>query len=108
MIDRTCISKTFGDCTEMYNVSFDKHCTVEEFVREMLKEYKNEWGYLIVSAKPDSNYFSTSSDCDTCEYHHGEITKDFSSPETSNAHIVKIQGHGGWYRMDYRILISED
>lgn len=108
MIDRTCISETFGDCTALYNVYFDKHCTVEEFIHEVFKKYKDEWGYFIVSAIPDSNFFYSSSDCDICEYHHGEITKDFSSPGTLNAHIVRIQGHGGWTCMDYKILISED
>ena len=81
MIDRTCISETFGDCTALYNVYFDKHCTVEEFIHEVLKKYKDEWGYFIVSAIPDSNFFYSS---------------------------VRIQGHGGWTCMDYKILISED
>lgn len=75
MIDRTCISETFGDCTALYNVYFDKHCTVEEFIHEVLKKYKDEWGYFIVSAIPDSNFFYSSSDCDICEYHHGEISE---------------------------------
>lgn len=63
MIDRTCISETFGDCTALYNVYFDKHCTVEEFIHEVLKKYKDEWGYFIVSAIPDSNFFYSSTDC---------------------------------------------
>ena len=39
MIDRTCISETFGDCTALYNVYFDKHCTVEEFIHGVILLY---------------------------------------------------------------------
>lgn len=44
MIDRTCISETFGDCTALYNVYFDKHCTVEEFIHEVLKKIQRRMG----------------------------------------------------------------
>lgn len=47
MIDRTCISETFGDCTALYNVYFDKHCTVEEFIHEVLKNTKTNGVILL-------------------------------------------------------------
>ena len=91
----------------LYNVYFDKHCTVEEFIHEVLKNTKTN-GVILLYLRYQIQISFSSSDCDICEYHHGEITKDFSSPGTLNAHIVRIQGHGGWTCMDYKILISED
>ena len=84
---------TRGDCTALYEVSDYKAKTVGEFIKEVLKEKADEWGYISVDG------------LQICEYKHGAL---LAKPKEMylNREITKISAEGGWTRMDYSICTT--
>lgn len=81
-----------GDCTTAYNV-YDYPTTVGEFIDEILKNYKKEWGEINV------NGFGR------CEYKHGKLLSELPA-EVLQKRITKVRAAGGWSNMDYRIDVN--
>ena len=61
------ISRTFGDCTAVYDVLLDREYTVRELINEILT--RNEWGEIGVLQGAKRNLF----DDPHCEYRYSEL-----------------------------------
>ena len=84
----TQISGTFGDETALYAVEY-KATTVGEFVEEVLRECPDDWGEIRL-------------DTCRCGYRRGKLETQLP-PEALPLHILRVEGYGGWSRMDYTI-----
>ena len=94
-------SSVGGDCTCSYNVSLDKEYTVNEFIETVLKEKKNEWGYINIFF---SDYYDRYK---ICEYKYGEIIS-IANEEYLNKKVIGVTASGGYSRMDYELLINRN
>lgn len=72
------VSEVFSDCTRHFDVELDKTYTVAEFVKTVLTENPNEWGYIGFKTREGgfvSDYYPFGSL--RCEYRNGVVTTDF-------------------------------
>ena len=78
----------------LYRVSTNKECTLGELVNAVLAG-RGEWGYLYVKGIV------------VVEYRYGDIVgvQTFSK-ELLARKVVRINGSGGWSRMDYTIELE--
>lgn len=88
----------YGDCLCSYDVQLDHEYTVEEFVKEVLKEKPQEWGEVTVAT--DFKYIYQSRE-DGCVYRYGKIEEHFKKADTAKRTIVEMKAHGGWSTMNY-------
>lgn len=82
----------FGDCTSYYDVTFPKNITVKEFIKLAIKENPKEWGNFCV-------YINWP----TAKYRDGKFFTSVEYDEYKDMRVLRVQGHGGWSRMDYII-----
>lgn len=83
------ITKTFSDDTALYRITDYKATTVGEFVDEVLKERPRDWGYIDT---PNAR----------CEYRDRKLLTTLPE-EVLTRKIKRVEGYGGWSRMDYKI-----
>lgn len=83
--------QTGSDCTARYSVTIKDGTTIEEFMKEVLS--RNEWGYVNIDRHP------------RIEYKRGSIVEG-EWEDVKDAEVVMADAHGGWSRMDYRLLIE--
>lgn len=89
-----------SDCTAPYDVILDKTYTVEEFVKTVLENKPNEWGFIGVYKK--GVIFGVP----YVEYTHGVLVNTF--PENYLSKTIKtVKASGGWSRMDYWLWLEE-
>ena len=84
---------TGSDETAPYDIVDYEAKTVDEFVPEMLNQCKHSWGEINIMG------------FGRVEYADGALLKKFPD-EWKSLKITKVQGAGGWGRMDYRIFVS--
>lgn len=75
-----------------YSVELSRECTLGEFIACVL-ELKREWGCIKTNKG------------DYIKYCRGEIVGKSLKEESLLRKILKIQGRGGWSRIDYNITI---
>lgn len=93
-----------GDCTCSYDIILDKDYTIREFIKTVLTEKSNEWGYIGINT--DEGDFSAKIFGDPrCEYKCGRLLCSLPE-EYLDKKINKVNGDGGWSRMDYLIWID--
>ena len=99
LVTRRKIASEESDCTASYTVTVNPGTTVKDFIRTILKEYPNEWGYIgIDSGRPECRYVFGDP---KCEYSHGKIISDIGTDGT----IKSVSATGGWSRMDYLLTL---
>ena len=97
---RFCLVKSLGDCTSVYNISFNynEKYTVGEFIGAILKDRgKKEWGCFIVESTNNA-----------INYKDGLLANTDNpifDEEILATPVKTVQANGGWSRMDYRIFI---
>lgn len=90
-----------GDCCSNYNVKLKKPCAVREFIDEVLKNHKGEWGDIRIKGK-DIEY----RDELVCEYDHGEI-KTLNEKYLDRI-VFGGTANGGWTAMGYYLRVTEE
>ena len=93
-------SQVRGDECASYSVTDYKAKTVCEFIDEVLQNTR-EWGYINIALNGVSwlNY-------PACEYRYGNLVTILPT-EYMDKEITKVDGDGGWSRMDYYVYIKE-
>lgn len=99
MIRLKAATDMFQDCTQGFTVILDKNYTVKEFIDQIVKQRRNEWGYFRLKMKKDP--FGKR----ICEYRNGEYG-DILLPDILNRDIEIVSAHGGWSAMDYIISLT--
>lgn len=89
-----------SDCTAPYDVILNKPYTVNEFVEEILKTRRGEWGEFKIKHKSLNPF-----DCLYVQYKYGTIAGNF--PENISVLPVKeVMAAGGWGAMNYNIIVE--
>ena len=97
---RFCLVKSLGDCTSVYNISFNynEKYTVGEFIGAILKDRgKKEWGYFRID---QIQHFIS--------YKDGLLLNTDNpmfDEEVLSIPVKSVQCNGGWSRMGYCIFI---
>lgn len=94
----------YGDCCFTYDVELNREYTVGEFIRTVLREKPNEWGYIGI--KKEFDRYAVFGD-PNCEYSHGQVKRTNFSYEDLQQKIDFVKASGGWSRMDYKIRVWE-
>ena len=92
---------TSGDCTTPYDVFDYKANTIEEFIKEVINEFPDEWGYIGIKNGDGFGVFGNP----CCEYRYGKLLSGMKY-EYLNREIESITSRGGWSRMDYLIKVK--
>lgn len=100
MFELTQCGKERGDCTAPYSVNLKKEYTVSEFVKDVVSNRGDEWGYFIID--DGETIFGSP----RFEYRWGELLSTFPE-EILNKRIKSVKADGGWGSMDYIIEIIE-
>lgn len=95
-IQLTFAAGPFGDASSRYNVTFPRGITVEKFMKIILEENPQEWGYF--SIHWIDNIIAS--------YGNGEVTLSKNFDAYKKMPVLDAQAHGGWGRMDYYLEIS--
>ena len=93
-------SRIRGDECASYAVTEYKAKTVREFVNEVLQNTK-EWGYIKVVVEGISWL-----EYPECEYRYGNFLSTLPA-EYLDKEITKVDGDGGWSRMDYYVSVKD-
>lgn len=91
-IKLTRIGDISSNKTSRYSVELSRECTLGEFI-DCVLELKREWGCIKTNKG------------DYIRYCRGEIVGKSFREESLSRKILKIQGRGGWSRIDYNITI---
>ena len=91
-------SKVRGDETASYSVELEKLYSVCSLIDEILSREK-EWGYIGIECS--NEIFGNPK----CEYRYGELVSKLPEEYLSKT-IVSVKAHGGWSRMDYRLVVK--
>ena len=106
-----------GDSCLSYNIKFNGKPTLKEFINQILKNHKDEWGkfYVYYNDKNAPEY-ATSDEREKhiiIEYKNGKIIKsellDFANKMMNNKIDVNWKrsfANGGWSLMSYWIKIN--
>lgn len=97
-MDRIATSEIHGDETVDYEIVNYTSQTVNEFIKEVLKN-TDEWGCISVGHPFKDN----PKHLGCCEYKNGVILSKMSE-DVLNKKIKRITACGGWTLMDYTII----
>ena len=91
-----------SDCTAPYYVEISGRCNVGEFVKYILTQFPNEWGYIGID---DGSILGSPK----VEYAKGVLITENVLKDLENCTVINATASGGWSRMDYYLRIeSED
>lgn len=88
-------AKACDDATSVYRVEFKEVCTVEDFIKHVLKTRPQEWGVISINGKLRVNY------------KRGKLLLETHSAYLKYCFILDIKeatAHGGWGLMNYHII----
>lgn len=88
---------SYGDETTPYNVILkDENVRVRDFIRNMLEQRSDDWGYIYINKQK------------MLAYRKGAIIDQSSILDMFyHKKIKSIKAEGGWTRMDYYIKLEE-
>lgn len=98
MFKRKQSGPTGGDCTAIYSIELCQKYTLEGFIKEVLQEYPDEWGFFELREEHHVRPFKV------IEYKHGKLVGEIPA-EIANVPISCTKSDGGWSNMDYTIRI---
>lgn len=91
----------YGDCTCDYDIKLDKEYTVAEFVKTVLENKPDEWGYIGIWRS------KTIFGDPTCRYDYGKLRSTLPD-DILDKKIRSVDASGGWTRMDYLLVLEDD
>ena len=87
-----------SDCTAPYDITDYKAKTVREFIDELMKECRNEWGDIEVRNKNMELPFGRQ-----CMFNRGKLITQLPE-ELLDLQIQEVKCSGGWGAFDYIIF----
>ena len=91
-----------GDATSWYYVEPKKGCTIGDFIDEVLKNNKDEWGCIDLFLNTDQSYTKRIL---SLEYRYGKLITPIAF-EIRPFKIIKGIANGGWSCMDYKLIVG--
>lgn len=88
-----------GDCTASYDVILDKEYTVLDFIFEVVRNRKDEWGSFHIQT--GEKIF----DGPSIEYRYGKTLTGIPE-DVCFKKIKRVWSNGGWSAMDYFITLE--
>lgn len=88
----------YGDCMSSYDVSFNRTCSLGEFIDAILK--RNEWGTIRIGSFSDRDLLPE------LEYKYGLIVKSEFSEKDLRKEVQSVYASYGWTCGNYWVKIS--
>lgn len=90
----------YGDATSTYDGHLNQPLTVREFIDAVFEQYPDEWGGIRIWNSAYTSYLEYS------RKHITYISSQFN--DYLNKKIKSFSASGGWYRMDYTLMLENE
>lgn len=97
---RTIHDGPYGNACYGYHIDLDHQYTIREFIDEVLKTKRYEWGRFGITEDIEHSYMCT---IDVCEYRLGILRTGFHKDDIAKMKIKRVVAHGGQSNIDYLI-----
>lgn len=97
-----CTGGPYGDCMSAYRIEMRQPCTIAQFVEFV--NSKGEWGNVYINPK---NWLGQDALASFEYNNHGSNKPLVIPPYFHDMRIARIEAHGGWSAMDYRVYLHE-
>lgn len=97
-----CTGGPYGDCMSAYRIEIQQPCTIAQFVEFV--NSREEWGAVYINPK---NWLGQDALASFEYNNHGSNKPLVIPPYFHDMRIARIEAHGGWSAMDYRVYLHE-